>query len=175
MKLMPLDDMRCTTYRSGYRLPYNVVPLIHRLNSEGASSGFWETVWKELHHQGDVGEASYALVAYLVDHQSRQQELDEQLLHFCVIVELQQPESGNPPIPPEIELSYAMAMRGLPVIGTEQLRRGCSEAVVMEVAAATALAGGHRVLARAYIEFGRADALAYLSNLNGFTPSPADD
>jgi hypothetical protein len=175
MKLMPLDDSRWATYSSGYRVPYNVAPLIHRLNTEGTSSGFWETVWNELHHQGDVGEASYALVPYLVDHQSRAQELHEQLLHFCVIVELQRPESGNPPIPPEIELSYAMAMRRLPVIGTEQLRRGCGEAVVMGVAAATALAAGHRVLARAYIEFGRVDASAYLSNLNGFSPSPADD
>jgi hypothetical protein len=50
---------------------------------------------------------------------SHRQELDEQVFHFCVIVELQQPENSNPPIPPEIELSYAMAMRRLPVIGTE--------------------------------------------------------
>jgi hypothetical protein len=175
MKLMPLDDSRWATYNGGYRSPYNVVPLILRLNNEGTSGGFWEVVWNELHHQGDVGEASYALVPYLVDHQSRRQELDEQVFYFCVIVELQQPENGNPPIPPEFELSYAMAMRRLPVIGTEQLRRGCSENVVMGVAAATALAGGHRVLARAYAEFGRADAMDYLSNLNGFTPSPADE
>lgn len=175
MKLMPLDDSRWATYSGGYRSPYNVVPLIHRLNDEGTSGDFWEVVWNELHHQGDVGEASYALVPYLVDHQSCRRELDEQVFHFCVIVELQQPENSNPPIPPEIELSYAMAMRRLPVIGTEQLRRGCSEAIVMGVAAATALAGGHRVLARAYVEFGRVDAMDYLSNLNGFTPSPADE
>jgi hypothetical protein len=175
MKLMPLDDSRWATYGGGYRSPYNIVPLIHRLSNEGTSRGFWEVVWNELHHQGDVGEASYALVPYLVDHQTRRQELDEQLFHFCVIVELQQPQNSNPPIPPEFELSYAMAMRQLPVIGTEHLRRGCTEAVVMGVAATTALAGGHRVLARAYIEFGRVDAVEYLRNLNGFTPSPADE
>jgi hypothetical protein len=175
MKLMPLDDSRWATYSGGYRLPYNIVPLIHRLNSEGTSRGFWEVVWSELHHQGDVGEASYALVPYLVDHQSRRQELDEQLFQFCVIVELQQPENSNPPIPPESELSFTMAMRQLPVIGAEHLRRGSTEAVVMGIAAATALAGGHRVLARAYVEFGRADAMDYLCKLNGFTPSRADE
>jgi len=175
MKLMPLDDSRWATYSSGYRAPYNVVPLVHRLNSEGTSGGFWKVVWNELHHQGDVGEASYALIPYLVDHQSRRQELDDQVFYFCAIVELQRPENRNPPIPQEIELSYAMAMRRLPVIGTEQLRRGCSEAVIMGVAAATALAGGHRVLARAYLEFERVDAMGYLSNLNGFKPSAADE
>ncbi|HEX3603657.1 MAG TPA: hypothetical protein VHU43_06160 [Steroidobacteraceae bacterium] len=175
MQLMPLEDSRWATYSGGYRSPYNVVPLIHQLKNEGASSGFWEVVWDELHHHGDVGEASYALVPYLVDHQSRRQELDEDLFHFCVIVELQQPENGNPPVPPEVELSYAIAMRRLPVIGTEKLRRGCNKAVLMGVAAATALAGGHRVLARAYAEFSRVDAIDYLRNLNGFTPSPADN
>jgi hypothetical protein len=44
----------------------------------------------------------------------------------------------------------------------------------MGVAAATAMVGGHRVLARAYVDFGPADALDYLSNLNGFSEGPAD-
>jgi hypothetical protein len=175
VQLMPLDDSRWAAYRGGYnRAPYNVVPLIHRLNSDGTSDSFWEVVWDELHHQGDVGEASYALVPYLVDYQSRHRDLDEQLFHFCVIVDLAQAENGNPAIPPEIELSYAMAMRRLPVIGVEKLRRGCNEYVVMGVAAATALAAGHRVLARAYIDLGREEALEFLRNLNGFTPGPAD-
>jgi hypothetical protein len=131
-------------------------------------------VWEELHHQGDVGEASYALVPYLVEYQSRRRELDEQVFHYCVVVDLAQPENKNPPIPPELEFSYAMAIRKLPVIGAELLRRGCPEAVVMGVAAATALAAGHRVLARAYIDFGRPDALEYLRNLNGFEPGQGD-
>ena len=175
MQLLPLDDPRWASYRGGYnRVPYNAVPLVHRLNREGTSGSFWEVVWNELHHQGDVGEAAYAFVPYLVEYQSRQREVDEQLFHFCVIVDLAQPENNNPKIPPEIELLYALAMRRLPIIGTELLRRGCGETVVMGVAAATAMAGGHRVLARAYVDFGRADALDYLSKLNGFSEGPAD-
>jgi hypothetical protein len=171
LALLPLDDPRWATYRGGYnRAPYDVVPLIRQLQREGTSSRFWELVWADLHHQGDVGEASYAVVPYLVDHQSRQHELDEQLFHFCVVVDLAQPENGNPSVPPEIELSYAMALPKLPVVGTDLLRRGCDEAVVMGVAAATALATGHRELARAYRDFGRSDALDYLRNLNGFEP-----
>lgn len=57
----------------------------------------WALAWAELHHQGDVGEASYALVPYLLDFQSRQRELDEQLFHFCVIIDLAQPENNNYP------------------------------------------------------------------------------
>jgi len=173
MQLLPLDDPRWAAYRGGYnRAPFDVVSLIRRLQREGTSDQFWELVWGDLHHQGDVGEASYALVPYLVDHQSRQIDLDEQLFHYCVVIDLAQPENNSPPIPPELELSYVLALRKLPVLGAEQLRQGCSESVIMGVAAATALAAGHRVLARAYLEFGRSDALDYLRSLNGFEPGP---
>lgn len=87
---------------------------------------------------------------------------------------LAQPENNNPPIPTELELSYAMALRQLPVLGTERMRRGCTETLMRGIAATAALAAGHRVLARAYLEFGRSDALSYLHDLNGFRPGPHD-
>jgi hypothetical protein len=173
--LLPLEDSRWATYRGGYNgILYNAVPIIRRLQREGATNEFWEHVWAELHHQGDVGEATYALVPYLIDYQSRQRELDEQLFHFCVLVDLQQPENNNPAIPSELEFSYMRALRALPVIGAEQLKRGSAEHVVMGVAAAIALAAGHRILARAYLEFGRDDALPYLKDLCGFEPGASD-
>lgn len=77
MELLPLDDPRWVKYRGSYnRAAYNVVPLIYQLQCEGTSDRFWEIACAELHHQGEVGEASYAFVPYLVDHQSRQRELD---------------------------------------------------------------------------------------------------
>jgi hypothetical protein len=173
--LLPLEDSRWASYRGGYNgILYHAVPIIRRLQSEGATDEFWEHVWAELYHQGDVGEATYALVPYLVDHQSRQRDLDEQLFHFCVLVDLHQPENNNPAIPSELEFSYMLALRALPVIGAERLKRGSAEHVVMGVAAATALAAGHRVLARAYLEFGRDDALPYLKDLCGFEPDASD-
>jgi hypothetical protein len=175
MNLLPLDDPRWATYRGGYnRAPCDVVSLIRKLLTHGATEDFWQAVWNDLHHQGDVGEASYAIIPYLVEYQSHQLELDEQLYGYCVVVDLARPENGNPTIPHEIELAYTSALRRLPVIGAELMRRGCSEATVMGVAATTALAAGHRTLARAYIELNREDALEYLRNLNGFEPGPHD-
>jgi hypothetical protein len=52
LALLPLDDPRWATYRGGYnRAPYDVVPP----QREGTSSRFWDLVWADLHHQGDVG------------------------------------------------------------------------------------------------------------------------
>jgi hypothetical protein len=175
MNLLPLDDPRWTTYRGAYnRGPCNVVGLIQRLLRDGTSEGLWKTVWDELHHQGDVGEASYAFVPYLAQYQDTHRELDPQIFYFCVVVDLAQPENGNPPIPQELELSYAMALRALPVLGAEKLRRGCAEHVVMGVAAATALAAGQRLLARAYLDFSRKEAVSFLEAFDGFKPGPHD-
>ncbi len=60
-------------------------------------------------------------------------------------------------------------------IGVKLLWRGCAEEESMGVVTVAALAAGHRVLARAYVELGRAGALDYLSNLNGYTEGPADE
>lgn len=77
-------------------------------------------------------------------------------------------------MPQELQFSYGTALNRLPVIGATLLRPGCSEADLMGVAAAIALAAGHRALARAYLDFGRGDALDYLRQLNGFAPGAAE-
>jgi hypothetical protein len=174
IELFPLNDLRWAAYRGGYKVPYDVAPLVQRLQTEGTSKKFWEVAWQELHHQGDVGEATYAMVPYLVDYQSRQRSIDEQVFHFCVVVELARPENENPPVPQELGPSYATALDRLPIIGVELMQRGCLEAEVMGVAAAIALVAGHRVLARAYLDFGRSEALDYLRELNGFEPTAND-
>jgi hypothetical protein len=174
MRLLPLDDPRWSNYRGGYRTVFNPVVLIHGLLRDGATPAFWDEVWTELHHQGDVGEASYALVPYLVHWQSSQSKLSEQLFQYCVTVDLAQSEKGNPAIPPELEFSYALAIRELPALGYSLIRRGCPEEEVMGIAAATAIATGHRLLARAYLEFNKQGATTYLHGLYGYEPTQHD-
>lgn len=174
MKLLSLDDERYSAYRGGYGTVYNVVPKIQSLQEQGASDAFWAEIWEELYHQGDVGEASYAIVPYLVEYQSTLKDVDEQLFQFVVSVDLARLEDRNPPIPGELEFSYAIAIRKLPIVGGERLRRGRSSGAVMAVAAASALSAGHSILARAYLEFGREEALKFLEELNGFKPADYD-
>jgi hypothetical protein len=62
-----LDDPIWETLVGGYKLPYNAAPLLCELESGlGDTEGIWEEFWNELHHQGDVGTASYAAVLHLV-------------------------------------------------------------------------------------------------------------
>ena len=48
----------------GYRTPYDPRNAIGKLR-EGDAKAAWDELWQELHHQGDVGEASYATVPLL--------------------------------------------------------------------------------------------------------------
>ncbi|RMH21683.1 MAG: hypothetical protein D6696_05205 [Acidobacteria bacterium] len=76
MELLPLEGARWADYRDAYRQkPCDVVKWIRELEERGASPKFWEKIWNELHHQGDVGEASYAILPYLVRYQIGQKRM----------------------------------------------------------------------------------------------------
>jgi len=51
----------------GYGAPYDPRPAIAKLRAEPLDQAAWGELWNELHHQGDVGAASYAAVPLLVD------------------------------------------------------------------------------------------------------------
>ena len=175
MELLPLDDSRWSEYRDAYRrAPCDAVEWIRELQDKGTSDEYWKKIWNELHHQGDVGEASYAIVPYFVEYQSNQKYVDEQLFHFAVVVDLAQSEDHNPPIPKELEFSYAVSMRRLPVLGAERLRRGDSTAAVMGVVASIALEAGQKILAHAYLDFGCAEAKKFMYEYDGFIPNEDD-
>ena len=67
---MQLDDERWAHLRGGYGEPYDPRDAMRRLSDSDVSA--WEELWQELHHQGDVGEASYAALPALVRvHEAR--------------------------------------------------------------------------------------------------------
>ena len=57
-----LADDRWPQLRGGYRTPFDPRRLLAELQSNIDSSKAWDELWNELHHQRDVGEASYAAV-----------------------------------------------------------------------------------------------------------------
>jgi hypothetical protein len=58
---MSLDDLRWQELHGGYRVPFDASELLRRLEQ---GQDIWDELWQELHHQGDVGEASYAAVSH---------------------------------------------------------------------------------------------------------------
>lgn len=63
--MLDLDNPTWDGLDGGYLRPYNPVSALRRL--EGVAnpkeeSGVYKDLWDELHHQGDLGECSYACV-----------------------------------------------------------------------------------------------------------------
>lgn len=65
-KMLSFDDNRWADLRGGYRIPFDPRPFLKMLETVQDTSGAWHELWEGLHHQGNVGEASYAAVPHLV-------------------------------------------------------------------------------------------------------------
>ena len=157
MGLLPLNDPRWAEYRGGYnRAVLNVVPFLKKLESGVVTEDDWGILWDDLHHQGDVGEASYAVVPYLVDYARTAQVIAWHVFGFTAVVELERTENRNPPVPAEIEPSYSAAIRDLPRIGFNRVE-SWGEDAFEPFMACLALSLGRRAHARAYLDMSESE------------------
>ena len=66
--MLNLDDPRWSTLEGGYKVIYDPRSALELLRaSRGRREEAWSELWNELHHQGDIGAASYAAVPHIVD------------------------------------------------------------------------------------------------------------
>ena len=65
-RMLSLNDERWQNLDGGYRTQFDPTSLLSQLESGQGSKAAWHELWEGLHHQGDVGEASYAAVPHLV-------------------------------------------------------------------------------------------------------------
>ena len=164
MELLPLDDPRWQTYRGGYnRVPFDCVPLIRQLEADGTSEAFWQTVWDELHHQGDVGEATYAIVPYLARHLLKTDSIDVMIFGFVSVVELERHSHANPPIPPELQPGYDWGIQQLLTAALAKPVGSWDEYLLRYYVALLAAIKGHRTLCNAYQEMGEPEARKFLA------------
>ncbi len=151
--LIPIEDERWRHYRGGYnRAIADLTSLLQKLVTGDASEGEWGVLWDELHHQGDVGEASYAVVPYLAEYAKRASTVAWHAFGFPVVVELARSNRGNPKLPAELEASYFAALRELPMTalsrGLDTWDKLCFEPVM----ASLALSLGRRLHAELYLD-----------------------
>ncbi|WP_018971981.1 hypothetical protein [Rudaea cellulosilytica] len=157
MNLLSLSDPRWAYYRGGYnRAVLDVVSFLTKLQSGVISERDWAILWDDLHHQGDVGEASYAVVPYLVEYARAAKVIEWHVFGFTAVVELERTENRNPPVPAEIELSYRAALNELPQIGFNRTE-AWGEHAFEPFMACLALSLGRRNHARAYLDMTEAE------------------
>ena len=123
VRMLSLDDNRWNNLTGGYRMKCDPRPLLAQLESEQTREAAWRGLWEELHHQGDVGEASYASVPHLVRIHRKSGIVDWNTYAMVAIIELARGKGNNPEVPTWLEEDYLRAIRELAEIGAAETWR----------------------------------------------------
>ena len=120
---MELDDYRWRELRGGYKEIYDPRPALGRLVSGTDVDGAWNELWQELHHQGDIGESSYAAVTVLADIYQSKPVTDWNLFSLVSTIEVERHRKTNPPVPHWLQNDYDRAWEQLLDLAIKSLRR----------------------------------------------------
>lgn len=164
MHELPLDDPRWETFEGGYKhTRFDCVSLIRHLQQHGTDAAFWDIAWEDLHHQGDVGEATYAFVPHLAEHVVASRDVDHMVYIFASVVELARESSRNPPIPDYLQAGYDWGINTLLVAPLQKPDLSWSATLVQYHAALLAASQRHQILGVAYQEMDTDHARRFLA------------
>lgn len=113
---MELDDRLWSTLEGGYRLPYNASRPLRRLKEtkgQEETDAIFAELWDNLHHQGDVGLASYLALPQLISICIEKKSFDWNFIGLCVVIENCRIREGNPELPSEYDDLYFGALSQL--------------------------------------------------------------
>src|SRR5271167_2117968 len=119
--MLSLDDTRWQNLEGGYRTRFDPRPLFSKLDTDNDTKAAWEELWEELHHQGDVGEASYAAIPELVRIHRSQGSANWNLYAITAIIELARTERGNPEVPEWLREDYFRSIHELAEMGAKEI------------------------------------------------------
>lgn len=116
--MIQLTDPIWDTFAGGYRTPYNASTRLQELESgTGNAEEIWGEFWDELHHQGDVDIASYAVVPQMVRISVARNLLDWNVFGLVAVIEECRLFGENPALPVWLEQDYKAAIKQLAEFG----------------------------------------------------------
>lgn len=168
--MLSLDDPRWKTYRGGYRIEYDASIRLRKLFAGEPPGPIFDELWSQLHHQDDVGEASYAAVPYLLEYARTRPRLDWNVFGLISTIELCRTLSDNPPMPVELKDAYFQAISQSPEIAFNHSFKDWDEYLLECVVTCAALARNQRVFGRIYSEFSLEKARQWFRETHGYEP-----
>lgn len=113
---LELNDPRWKNLEGGYKgTNYDASAALRNLelsNTVEQSSAIYRELWDELHHQGDVGIASYYAVPHMVRIAKEKALVDSNVLGLISLIEIQR-HKDNPQIPKALAPEYNKSIADL--------------------------------------------------------------
>ena len=111
---MDLENKIWKTIDGGYKIPYDAsVPLkkLQTTSDQKMINEIFEELWENLHHQGDVGFASYLSVPILITTCIEKKSVDWNFIGLCLVIENRRQADRNPILPAEFNGLYFDALK----------------------------------------------------------------
>jgi hypothetical protein len=153
--MITLNDNIWKELEGGYKIPYDVsVPLtqMERATSSVEIDKILTELWDELHHQGDVGVASYLAIPQLVRISRDKSLFNWNVLALCSTIEQQRHLGENPPLPTEYTEYYNNGLIELKEFILDNFRFIQDELTLRAALSALAVCNGEMKLSKAIIE-----------------------
>lgn len=159
--MLSLTDKRWSDLKGGYRATFDPRPLLAKLENEVDTEATWKELWEELHHQGDVGDASYAAVPHLVRIYRQHPTVDWNTYAIVAVIELARDEKRNPKIPAWLEKGYFAAIQELADVARSEIGQAKDFDVVRAMLSILALSKGMRTHARFLVNYSEDELLDF--------------
>jgi len=150
---MDPNDSRWTELKGRDGVAFDPRPALRKLKDGSDVEAAWQDLWRGLHHQGDVGEASYASVPQLVGIHRHRGVPDWNTYAIVATIELARDRGGNPPMPPWLRADYMSAIAELAELALRELPRATDLETVRSMLSVLAIWKGARTYGRILVEF----------------------
>jgi hypothetical protein len=162
--MFSFEDPRWTTLKGGYHILYDPRPALIRLETEESVVVIWEELWNELHHQGDIDDASYAAVPHLVRIYDAKSNIDWNFYAIVSIIEIERHRKKNPPLPDWLAEDYFHAWNELVKLALRDFPKAQVGVEVRTIIGALAVAKKQLKLGALIFKFDDAEIAEFLED-----------
>lgn len=165
--MLSFDDKRWEQLSGGHRTQFDPRAAISKLESNLESEDAWDALWEGLHHQGDVGGASYAAVPHIVRIYRQRRGDRWRTFGLVALIELARGRGTNPEIPNWLKQDYFQAIQDLAEIGSSEVMSEGDADAVRAMLSVIAIAKGARTHARLLFEYSDEEIIVLEKQLLG--------
>lgn len=169
--MIELGDLRWDNLSHAYGSAADIPELLRQLaDATGPKIRYdsepWFTLWSSLCHQGDVYDASYAAVPYILEIACNTKgPIDFSFFQLPAAIEIARHGGKGPPVPTDLAVAYRDAISRLTECVALHRHEDWDQPTLLSAASALAAAKGHHRVAEAIMNLDD-DLITRLIDLN---------